>query len=70
MNNGCVFNNYYGTECTGEELSTNRDRSRIDPILLASEKRNDTLHEMLTPMLAEDGSIKISYHNKCARRYC
>ena len=60
-----VFNNYYGSECTGEELSTNCNRSQINSIVSASEKRNDTLHEKLTPLLAEDENLKISYNKKC-----
>ena len=64
------FNTIYGSECTGEQLSTNRDISRILSIASASEKRNDTLHQQLTPLLAEDENLKINYHKKCVSRYC
>ena len=70
MNTGCVFNTLYGSECTGEQLSTNRDISRILSIVSASEKRNDTLHQKLTPLLAEDENLKINYHKNCVGRYC
>ena len=64
-----MFRNYYTSECYGN-LSTNRDHKRIDSIIAASKIRNDTLHNTLSPLLAENENLKIHYHNKCVSKYC
>ena len=69
MDDEWVFRNYYTSEWYGN-LSTNRDHERIDSIIAASKIRNDTLHNTLSPLLAENENLKIHYHNKCGSKYC
>ena len=69
MDDECVFRNYYTSECYGN-LSTNRDHKRIDSIIAASKIGNDTLHNTLSPLLAENENLKVHYHNKCVSKYC
>ena len=70
VDNECLFRQFYGSECTGGELSTNRDNQRILSIIKASEVRNDTLHDVLTPLYEENNNLKVQYHLKCVSKYC
>ena len=67
----CIFKDYYG-ECCDETvtLSENRDRKRIDSIILASKKREDKLHETLSLLIKDNSNLKVKYHSKCADKYC
>ena len=67
---GCLFSSYYGAACKGSELSQNRDKKRIESIIDASKKREDTLHEKLTPLINSDPDLKVKFHRSCIDKYC
>ena len=66
----CIFKRFYGKNCDGQALSENRDRKRIDSIIAASKKREDTLHQTLSPSLEENRKLKVKFHLDCANKYC
>ena len=67
----CIFKGFYGEDCDNTTtLSENRDRKRIESIILASKKREDSLHESLSDLLANNPNLKIKYHSYCGKKYC
>ena len=66
----CIFKRFYGKNCDGQALSENRDRKRIDSIIVASKKREDTLHQTLSPSLKENLKLKVKFHLNWANKYC
>ena len=66
----CVSKTFYGKNCDGKVLSENRERKRIDSIVVASQRREDTLHETFSPLLDENPNLKVKFHLNCANKYC
>ena len=66
----CIFKTFCGNNSDGKVLSENRDRKRIDSIVVASQRREDTLPETLSPLLDENPNLKVKFHLNCASKYC